>query len=127
MGYKISKRIRVYVLLLGLSSLIYSFSLLQEKRPTLYIIGDSTVRNTNKEQWGWGTLISDLFDTTRIKVANHAIAGRSSRSFTNEGRWCRLDSLLQPGDYVLMQFGHNDGSYPDTSRRNRGTLKGTGE
>ncbi|MBL7743098.1 MAG: rhamnogalacturonan acetylesterase [Chitinophagaceae bacterium] len=110
-----------------ISSIIYSFSLLQEEKPTLYIIGDSTVRNTNKEQWGWGTLISDLFDSTKIKVANHAIAGRSSRSFTNEGRWGRLDSLLKPGDYVMMQFGHNDGSYPDTSRRNRGTLKGTGE
>ena len=113
--------------LLIVSGIAWSVRLAQDKRPTLYIIGDSTVRNTNQEQWGWGTLITDFFDTTRIKVANHAIAGRSSRSFTNEGRWRRLDSLLKPGDYVMMQFGHNDGSYPDTSRKNRGTLKGTGE
>lgn len=105
----------------------YSFIRLQDKKPTLYIIGDSTVKNNNKEQWGWGTLIVDLFDTNRINVSNNAIAGRSSRSFTNEGRWRRVDSLLKPGDFVMMQFGHNDGSYPDTSARNRGTLKGTGE
>jgi rhamnogalacturonan acetylesterase len=127
MIYKVFKRTGFFIVLVMTCSILYSFLVPQDKKPTLYIIGDSTVRNTNQEQWGWGTLISDLFDTTRIKIANHAIAGRSSRSFTNEGRWRRLDSLLKPGDFVMMQFGHNDGSYPDTSRRNRGTLKGTGE
>lgn len=117
----------IFVSLFMIGSICSSFLLLQDKKPTLYIIGDSTVRNSNKEQWGWGTLIIDLFDTTRINVSNNAIAGRSSRSFTNEGRWRRIDSVLKPGDFVLMQFGHNDGSYPDTSARNRGTLKGTGE
>lgn len=124
---KVFKRAAKPVVLLILIIAAYSFDWQQDKKPVLYIIGDSTVRNTNQVQWGWGTLISDLFDTSRIKVANHAIAGRSSRSFTNEGRWRRLDSLLKPGDFVMMQFGHNDGSYPDTSRKNRGTLKGTGE
>ncbi|MEI6950025.1 rhamnogalacturonan acetylesterase [Paraflavisolibacter sp. H34] len=109
--------------LIGLTS----FALLQKDKPTVYLIGDSTVRNTNPPQVGWGNVIDSLFDTTRIRVANHAMAGRSSRSFTNEGRWARVDSLLKPGDYVLMQFGHNDGSYPDTTAKNRGTLKGNGE
>jgi rhamnogalacturonan acetylesterase len=127
MVYRVFVRVVKPVLLLMLVVTVCSFIWQQDKKPVLYIIGDSTVRNTNGEQWGWGTSITDLFDTTRIKVANHAIAGRSSRSFTNEGRWRRLDSLLKPGDYVMMQFGHNDGSYPDTSRKNRGTLKGTGE
>ena len=127
MVYKVFKRTVLFIVLMVTGSVVYSFCLLQDKKPVLYIIGDSTVRNTNQVQWGWGTLISDLFDTSQIKVANHAIAGRSSRSFTNEGRWRRLDSLLKPGDYVMMQFGHNDGSYPDTSKKNRGTLKGTGE
>ena len=104
-----------------------SFVFLQDKKPTIYIIGDSTVRNSNQEQWGWGTLLPDFFDTTKINIKNNAIAGRSSRSFTNEGRWKLIDSILKRGDYVLMQFGHNDGSYPDTSARNRGTLKGTGD
>jgi lysophospholipase L1-like esterase len=72
-------------------------------------------------------LIDVYFDTTKISIANHAMAGRSSRSFTIEGRWVKVDSLLKSGDYVLMQFGHNDGSYPDTTAKNRGTLKGTGE
>src|SRR5437868_4374879 len=119
--------IRVLSTLVILCGVCSSFISFQDKKPTLYIIGDSTVRNNNKEQWGWGTLIIDLFDTSRINVSNNAIAGRSSRSFTNEGRWRRVDSLLKPGDFVMMQFGHNDGSYPDTSARNRGTLKGTGE
>jgi rhamnogalacturonan acetylesterase len=101
--------------------------LLLKPKPALYIIGDSTVRNSNAPQMGWGSLIDAYFDTSKISVANHAMAGRSSRSFTTEGRWARVDSLLNPGDFVLMQFGHNDGSYPDTTARNRGTLKGTGE
>jgi len=113
--------------LIAISGICSSFLFMQDKKPSLYIIGDSTVRNNNKEQWGWGTLIVDLFDTNRIQILNNAIAGRSSRSFTNEGRWKRIDSLLRPGDFVMMQFGHNDGSYPDTSAKNRGTLKGTGE
>ena len=117
------------LLLIGAFFLLSSFIalFLQETKPTLYIIGDSTVRNSNKEQWGWGTLITDYFDTAKIKVANHAIAGRSSRSFTNEKRWVRVDSLLKPGDFVMMQFGHNDGSRPDTTQRNRGTLRGVGD
>jgi lysophospholipase L1-like esterase len=105
-----------------------SFIFLQNKKPMLYIIGDSTVRNSNKEQWGWGTLISDYFDTTKIKIDNQAQAGRSTRTYTKEGRWDKVLSTLTKGDFVFMQFGHNDGSKPDTSRSgNRGVLKGTGE
>ncbi|HVG41063.1 MAG TPA: rhamnogalacturonan acetylesterase [Chitinophagaceae bacterium] len=118
---------RVHVVLFVGIVLFSSFYFLVQAKPTLYIIGDSTVRNDNKVQWGWGTLIEDFFDTTKINVANHATAGRSSRSFTTEGRWKRVDSVLKKGDFVLMQFGHNDGSKPDTAAKNRGTLKGTGE
>ena len=111
-----------------ISSICSSFLFLQDKKPTLYIIGDSTVRNSNKEQWGWGTLIVDLFDTARINVSNNAMAGRSTRTFIKEGRWDKVLSGLQKGDYVMMQFGHNEGSRPDTSRAGyRGVLKGTGE
>lgn len=99
----------------------------RKPKPTLYLIGDSTVRNSDKEQWGWGSLLHQFLDTGKIRIANHAMAGRSSRSFTKEGRFAKVDSLLQPGDYLLIQFGHNDGSYPDTTAKNRGTLKGTGE
>lgn len=97
-------------------------------KPTLYIIGDSTVRNTNKEYWGWGSLIGEYLDTTKINIANHAMAGRSTRTFVKEKRWAKVDSLLKPGDYLMIQFGHNEGSKPDTSKAGyRGVLRGIGQ
>jgi len=97
-------------------------------KPTLYIIGDSTVRNTNRPQCGWGEMIGGLLDTTRIAISNQAMAGRSTRTFVKEKRWDKVLSTLQAGDFVIMQFGHNEGSRPDTSRKGyRGVLRGTGE
>ena len=97
-------------------------------KPTLYIIGDSTVRNTNAGYGGWGSYIAELFDTTRINVNNQAMAGRSTRTFIKEGRWDKVLSMLKAGDYVMMQFGHNEGSPPDTTKAGyRGVLRGTGE
>ena len=105
-----------------------SFILLQKEKPTIYLIGDSTVRNNNKEQWGWGSLLPEFFDSTKITISNLAMAGRSTRTFIKEGRWNNVLSTLKKGDYVLMQFGHNEGSRPDTSRAGyRGVLKGMGE
>src|SRR5436190_17933594 len=100
-----------------------------EQKPTLYIIGDSTVRNQDSlGQRGWGSHIAKYLDTNKISVSNQAMAGRSTRTFIKEGRWDKVLSTLKPGDYVMMQFGHNEGSRPDTSRRGyRGVLKGTGE
>lgn len=113
-------------LLLVLAAL--SFAFVNKEKPTLFIIGDSTVRNINPPYMGWGSAISGLFDTTKINVANHAMAGRSTRTFIKEGRWAKVDSMLKPGDYVMMQFGHNEGSEPDTNKAGyRGVLKGTGE
>lgn len=105
-----------------------SFSLLQKEKPVIYIIGDSTVRNSNREQWGWGTLLPEFFDSTKISISNQAMAGRSTRTFVKEGRWNNVLSALKQGDFVMMQFGHNEGSRPDTTRGGyRGVLKGTGE
>jgi rhamnogalacturonan acetylesterase len=99
-----------------------------EQKPTLYIIGDSTVRNTNAGYGGWGSYIAELLDTARINVSNQAMAGRSTRTFIKEGRWDKLLATLKPGDYVMMQFGHNEGSVPDTSKAGyRGVLRGIGE
>ncbi|MFX7825298.1 hypothetical protein ABTK20_23125, partial [Acinetobacter baumannii] len=68
----------------------FAFTLLQTK-PTLYIIGDSTVKNGNGKpeniQQGWGSWIDRYFDTTKLSIQNHAIGGRSSRTFLTEGRW----------------------------------------
>ena len=96
--------------------------------PTLYLIGDSTVNNNGNGQKGWGNVIGAYFDTTRIKVRNNAKAGRSTRTFITEGRWATTIAALKPGDFLLMQFGHNEGSPPDTTKAGRrGVLRGTGE
>jgi lysophospholipase L1-like esterase len=109
----------------------FSFIVLQQSKPVLYIIGDSTVRNSDgsgrNNQWGWGSLMAPYFDTNKISVRNHAIGGRSSRTFITEGRWQRILDDLKPGDYVIMQFGHNDASPLDDTARARGTIRGTGE
>jgi rhamnogalacturonan acetylesterase len=103
-------------------------SFLFSERPTLYIIGDSTVRNTNRPQCGWGEKISDFFDTTQLRISNQAMAGRSTRTFIKEKRWEKVMSTIKAGDYLVMQFGHNEGSKPDTGKAGyRGVLKGTGE
>lgn len=105
-----------------------SFILFQKEKPTIYLIGDSTVHNNDKVQWGWGSLLPEFFDSTKINISNQAMAGRSTRTFIKEGRWDRVLSTLKKGDFVLMQFGHNEGSRPDTSRAGyRGVLKGIGE
>jgi lysophospholipase L1-like esterase len=95
-------------------------------RPTLFIIGDSTVNNTGHGLMGWGTPIAYFFDTNQITVENDAIGGRSSRSFLQEGRWDKVMAKLKPGDFVLMQMGHNDGG-PLTDARGRGSLRGIGD
>jgi rhamnogalacturonan acetylesterase len=121
--------IRKAMALLGLLIAFSSFLLLQPKS-TLYIIGDSTVRNTTKpgDLWGWGSIIQDYFDSSRLRVSNQAMAGRSTRTFIKEGRWDNVMNTLQPGDYVMMQFGHNEGSKPDTTKAGyRGVLRGVGE
>ena len=75
---------------------------------------------------GWGTMIDVYFDTTKISVRNHAIGGRSSRTFISDGRWNTILATLKKGDFVIMQFGHNDASPLDDTARARGTIKGVG-
>jgi lysophospholipase L1-like esterase len=95
-------------------------------RPTLFIIGDSTVRNHTAGQQGWGEPIADLFDPAKVKVENRALGGRSSRTFLTEGLWDKVAAELKPGDFVLMQFGHNDGG-PLAGPKARASIKGTGD
>ena len=96
--------------------------------PTLWIIGDSTVKNGTKGQMGWGDPIQELFDPTKIRVENRARGGRSSRTFLTEGLWDAVLKEMQPGDFVLMQFGHNDGGRPEgVYPQGRASLKGNGD
>lgn len=99
----------------------------QQRLPTLFIIGDSTVRNSTQGLQGWGDAIGEFFDQTKIKVENRARGGRSSRTFITEGLWDQVLAELKPGDFVLMQFGHNDGGAVNDDSRARGSLRGIGE
>ncbi|HYD84634.1 MAG TPA: rhamnogalacturonan acetylesterase [Opitutus sp.] len=99
--------------------------------PTLFLIGDSTVRNGRGDgeggQWGWGDPLVEHFDLAKINVVNRAVGGLSSRTFLTQGYWDRVLALAKPGDFLLLQFGHNDsGPLNDTSRA-RGTITGVGE
>jgi len=99
--------------------------------PTLFLVGDSTVRNGHGDgahgQWGWGEPFADFFDRAKINVVNRAIGGRSSRTYITEGHWADTLALMKPGDVVLFQFGHNDSGPLDDTARARGTLPGIGD
>ncbi|HEY6375392.1 MAG TPA: rhamnogalacturonan acetylesterase [Edaphobacter sp.] len=92
--------------------------------PTVFIVGDSTARN--QADLGWGDHFAHSFDTTRINVANRAHAGRSSRTFINEGSWDKVLAEMKPGDFVILQMGHNDGGDLGGTKP-RGTIKGLGD
>jgi lysophospholipase L1-like esterase len=97
--------------------------------PTLWIIGDSTVRNgtlgdgSNLAQWGWGAPIVAYFDLEKINVVNRAFGGTSSRSFYSGFFWRHLRPQIKKGDFVLLQFGANDNG----GSAGNGALKGIGE
>ena len=96
------------------------------KLPTLFVVGDSTANNNANGALGWGDPFINLFDPKKINVVNRARAGRSSRTFLTEGLWDRVLQDVKRGDFVLIQFGHNDGGPLDTGRA-RGSLPGLGE
>jgi lysophospholipase L1-like esterase len=78
--------------------------------------------------FGWGERIAPFFDTNKINVVNHAIGGRSARTFFTEGRWDKVAAQIKPGDFVIIQFGHNDqGRIGDPANKHRADGKGIGE
>ncbi|WNH10732.1 GDSL-type esterase/lipase family protein [Thalassobellus suaedae] len=99
-------------------------------KPTVYTVGDSTVKNGKGDGysglWGWGDFISQFLDSTKVKVENHALGGTSSRTYQNLGLWDTVNNKLKKGDYVLIQFGHNDNGPVNDTIRARGTIKGVG-
>lgn len=97
---------------------------LNPKLPTIFIVGDSTARN--KADLGWGDHFAHYFKTNKVNVANRARAGRSSRTFIDEGAWDAVLKEMKRGDYVLLQMGHND-SGELGGPKHRGSLKGIGE
>ncbi len=94
-------------------------------KPVIFLIGDSTIRNGSNDngatagQWGWGHLLQYYFDESKVTIINDAMGGTSSKSFqTSATLWPLVIPLVQPGDYVLMAFGHND---------SQASLKGNGD
>jgi rhamnogalacturonan acetylesterase len=126
------KKMKNLFILFLLGSLTLSFTFINNDKPTLYLVGDSTVKNGNgrgnaDSLWGWGSVIGQLFDTTKIAIQNHAIGGRSSRTFITEKRWEKVLNDLKTGDFVLIQFGHNDAGALDDTARARGSIRGIGD
>lgn len=83
----------------------------QKRNPVVYMIGDSTMANKgglpkNKER-GWGQMLPLFVDSTLV-IVNKATNGRSTKSFRDEGRWQPIMDSMKQGDYVIIQFGHND-------------------
>ncbi len=128
---KMNKNIQWVGTLLFLTFCLSSFVGKNDK-PTLFIIGDSTVKNGqgngSNGQWGWGSFIADYFDLDQINIRNKALGGTSSRTFYNNPKlWQQVLDSIRPGDYVIMQFGHNDSSPIVDTLRARGTIKGNGD
>jgi len=94
-----------------------AFSPIEEK-PRIFLIGDSTCANKNPydaPETGWGQVLPELF-TNAVEIQNHAVNGRSTKSFRNQGLWRKVNDQLHKGDYVFIQFGHNDQKESDTTR-----------
>lgn len=123
------KSIKIFAFVF-LALLLFNFTTKQDHKPTLCMVGDSTVKNGKGNGagglWGWGDFIGQFLDTTKIQVENHALGGTSSRTFQDKGLWNAVLNKLKKGDYVLIQFGHNDDGPINDSLRARGTIKGIG-
>lgn len=105
------KPISFFLLLISLNSFA--------QKITIYGIGDSTMANKSKPEvnpeHGWGQVLP-LFFNSDVVVDNRAVNGRSTRSFINEKKWEAIYKVLKPGDYVFIQFGHNDQKNADSTR-----------
>lgn len=102
----------------------------EDGKPVVFITGDSTVKNTDNDpegMWGWGSQAAVIFDTDKITIKNAAQAGRSCRSYLREGRWDKVINDVQAGDYVLIQFGHNDAGKELADGKARNDIMGTAD
>lgn len=94
--------------------------------PRLFLVGDSTVHNEAPGLLGWGDVLAKHFNPAKIMVENHAKPGRSTRTFIAQGWWRQVLAAARPGDFVIIQMGHNDSSPINDTNRARGTLPGIG-
>jgi len=78
---------------------------------TVYLAGDSTCANKTPDkrpETGWGEMLQQYFDPAKVKIDNRALNGRSTKSFIDEGKWKELVDAVKKGDFVFIEFGHND-------------------
>lgn len=91
-----------------------------EAQTKVFVIGDSTAatKDLSKQnpERGWGHMLQPFFDANEVVIENHARNGRSTRSFVTLGHWQVVEESMQPGDYLFIQFGHNDTKVDDTLR-----------
>lgn len=115
---------------LSIAFIIFNLISFADTKPTVFTIGDSTVKhgqgNGASGRFGWGEAIGEYFDMNKVNFENHAVGGASSRTYRDKGFWDAVLEKLKPGDFVLMQFGHNDSSPINDDSRARGTIKGIG-
>ncbi|HVY91805.1 MAG TPA: rhamnogalacturonan acetylesterase, partial [Bryobacteraceae bacterium] len=117
-------------LLLGVTLALGAFNAMAAINPALpsiFIAGDSTAADGVPDAIGWGRPFPQFFDTAKMNVVNEARGGRSSRTFVTEGLWDKLLADVKPHDYVIIQFGHNDGGDINGEKIARGSLPGLGE
>lgn len=91
----------------------------RDRPVSIYLAGDSTMAQklaSRRPETGWGEQLQQYFDMDRARVVNLARNGRSTRTFIQEGRWQEIADALRSGDYVFIQFGHNDASIEKTDR-----------
>ena len=101
---------KYYLFVVFLASIMVFVSFSGAKKVNIWMIGDSTMAKKSERQYpesGWGEGIHQ-FVTENTKVHNHAASGRSTKSFLDEGLWKIVYDSIQPGDFVIIQFGHND-------------------
>ena len=100
----------IYKFFLVAVTLVSCLAIKPEQKPTLFLIGDSTVKHAkgmgDGGRWGWGDIIAAYFDTSKITVKNEALGGTSSRTFMNRGRWVAVLPQIKKGYYVIMQLWH---------------------
>ncbi|HEX9826164.1 MAG TPA: rhamnogalacturonan acetylesterase [Flavobacteriaceae bacterium] len=120
-----------FLIILCVSIILTNCTQKNSVKPTVYAVGDSTVKNGQGDGagglWGWGDFIGRFLDSTRVTVENDALGGTSSRTYQDKGLWDTVYNKLKKGDYVLIQFGHNDEGPLNDTIRARGTIKGIGD
>jgi rhamnogalacturonan acetylesterase len=102
-----------------------SLNNLKPHLPALFIAGDSTAATGIPSKRGWAALLVDYFDTSKVNLVNLAVGGARFNTYIDQGRWANLINALKPGDFVVIEFGHNSGPLPGIGEETR-ELPGVG-